>query len=123
MAYFDQSYSTYPGLRDRRVTPRDYRAERGLSSESGMPSAWGRRVPSRRGSPPARGLPATQDSMEPNARVTAIPASYLPTDIDSLMESHCVRTGEDAKHCGAWDHPTSRRCAVRSERGYVTSIA
>jgi macrodomain Ter protein organizer (MatP/YcbG family) len=31
VAYFDQFYSTYPGLRDRRVNLRDYLAERGLS--------------------------------------------------------------------------------------------
>ncbi|KAA1378552.1 hypothetical protein [Aeromicrobium fastidiosum] len=31
VAYFDQFYSTYPGLRDRRLNLRVYLAERGLS--------------------------------------------------------------------------------------------
>lgn len=31
VAYFDQFYGTYPGLRDRRMNLRDYLAERGLS--------------------------------------------------------------------------------------------
>jgi GT2 family glycosyltransferase len=53
---------------------------------------------------------------EPNTRITAIPAPFLPTDIASLMESHSVRIDESAKHSGAWDHPdvTTVRRAIRT---------
>jgi hypothetical protein len=53
---------------------------------------------------------------EPNARITAIPAAFLPTDIATLMESHSVRIDESVKQSGSWDHPdvmTVRR-AIRA---------
>jgi hypothetical protein len=53
---------------------------------------------------------------EPNTRITAIPAPFLPTDIATLMESHSIRIVETAKHSGAWDHPdvTTVRRAIRA---------
>lgn len=58
----------------------------------------------------------TRNITEPNTRITAISAPFLPTDIATLMESHSVRIDESGKHSGSWDHPdvTTVRRAIRA---------
>lgn len=52
-----------------------------------------------------KGLSAMKNTTEPNTRITAIPAPYLHTDIQALLDTHAVRIDETAKGHGSWNHP------------------